>query len=121
LLADSFFDIYSLAFNLVVSLQDGFVDGVIIVVFYKSEASWFASVLFCQTSNGSDFAKLFKILSNIIFSHVLFEASDENFLYCLTSLGLAKLFSGSCPFGFNRFSIDGVRTCFLACIDFFVF
>merc|ERR1719275_449753 len=121
LLADGFLDIDSLAFDLVASLKNGFVYRVIIVKLHKPKTSGFAGVFFCQTSNGNNFSKLFKILSNIIFGHVLFETTNKNFFNRLSSLGLSKFFSRSSSFGFNRFSIDGMRSVRLTSVDLLVF
>jgi len=120
LFTDGFFDIDALSVNLVATLEDTFVDGVIIVKFDKAEASGFTGIFFCQTCDGSDFSKCFEILSDIIFGHFLFEASNEDFFNGLSCLGLTKFFSRSCSFGFNRFSIDSVRPVLLTCIDFLV-
>jgi len=120
LLADGFLDIDSLAFDLMASLKNGFVYRVIIVKLHKPKTSGFASVFFCQTSNGNNFSKLFKILSNIIFGHVLFETTNKNFFNRLSSLGLSKFFSWSGSFGFNRLSIDGMRSVRLTGVDFLV-
>merc|ERR1719275_105778 len=121
LLADGFLDIDSLAFDLVASLKNGFVYRVIIVKLHKPKTSGFAGVFFCQTSNGNNFSKLFKILSNIIFGHVLLETTNKNFFNRLSSLGLSKFFSWSSSFGFNRFSIDGMRSVRLTSVDLLVF
>jgi len=120
LFADGFFDINALSLDLVASLEDSFVDRVIIVKLDKAEASGFTGIFFCQTSDGNNFSKLFKILSDIFLRHFLFEAPNEDLFDGLSSLGLSKLFSRSSSFGFNRFPVDSVRPVILTCIDLLV-
>ena len=51
LFTDSFFDINAFTIDLVASLEDTFVNRVIIVKFDKAESSGFTGIFFCQTSD----------------------------------------------------------------------
>jgi len=120
LFADGFFYIHAFAIDLMVAFEDGLVNGVIIVKFNKSEATRFTSVFFSQAGDSCNFTKLFKILSNVILGHVLFQASHKYLFNGLSSLWFTKFFPRSCPFGLNRLPIDGMGSSVLTGIDLLV-
>jgi len=123
LLTHGFFYIYTFSFNLVaggIAFEYCFINGIVIIEFDKPESTRFSSIFFRQTGDGYNFAKFFKILSNIFFGVVFFEAANKNLFNSLSSLWFSKFFPWSCSFCFNRFSIDGVGPCSLAGIDFLV-
>jgi len=120
LLADGLFDIHTLAIDLVVSFEDGFIHRIVIFEFDESETARLACVLFSQASDGADLSKLLEICPDVILGHVFLETSDKHFLDGLTSLWFTEFFTWRCSFGFNRLSVDGVRPCILTRVDCFV-
>lgn len=120
LFTDGLFHIDPFAFDLMTAFENGFIYRVVIIEFDETETARFPRILFGEPGNGFNFSKLFEILADVIFGHILFEATDKDLLDCLACFRLSKFLSRRGPLGFNRFPIDCVRSCILASVDFLV-
>lgn len=104
-----------------VSLEDDFIDRVIVVELDESESAFLPCVLFSHNVDIDHSSEFFEVLSQVTVFDVLLQPSQEDFLHRGLRLRFARLFSRHGPLRFHFSPINFVGTsclCFIhhACL-----
>lgn len=103
-----------------VTLDDGFVDRIVIVEFDEGEPLPFSGLFVGGSSHGNDGPELFEVSFDLLIFNFFGDSSDENLLDGLSGVAIVPGLTRCGALRLNLLSVDDVGSVLLTSVDLFV-